>query len=777
MRKRIGTFFYPAVIFIAIIALYIPTLVHGLVPVPSDTIIGLYHPFRDLFATEYPNGIPYKNFLITDPVRQIIPWKMLVIDSWKAFELPLWNPYEMTGKPLLANFQSGALYPLNILLFTPKFITGWTVFIIAQQILAGFFFYLYTQNLKLQRSASAIGTLAFTFSGFFIAWLQWGNIVHTVLWLPLILLAIDKISSQFTVVGSQLKNKNKKISYTLHPIPYPLIIWSIILVLSLSFSLFAGHVQTHFYVVVLSLVYLLARLLYNKKWKHLILYLIPYALYLILTAIQWIPGLQFISLSARQADQVYTQQEGWFIPFHHLIQFVAPDFFGNPATLNYWGTWNYGEMVGYVGIVPLVFALFAVIAVKRKVIVFFAVALITSLIFAVHNPIAEVPFMLNIPFISSSQPTRLLFIAVFALSVLASFGFDHLFRNAEKSRKTVLQLSGVFLILSCTLVLLWSMAALQVQWLGDVTSENWAVAKRNLVVPTALFAGMVVSAIVALVCIKSRIKYVIPVIFVVITVFDLLRFSHKFLPFTPQDYLFPPTQTTTFLDEQPEPKRVLSLNNEVMPPNFLTAYRTASVDGYDPLYTLWYARFVTMLDRSMVTDDIVPFNRIVTPRNLESNLMPLLNAEYILATQQTSVPVELEQVFEEGQTVVYKNSVALPRVFFVPTVHVYTSENRQLSGLLDHDLSVEAIIETEVENTEFATGSASIIRYDMNKVEIATTNEGEGFLVFTDAFYPTWKAYIDTQQTEIYRTNFAFRGVIVPAGEHTVVFKNSLFGF
>ena len=50
----------------------------------------------------------------------------------------------------------------------------------------------------------------------------------------------------------------------------------------------------------------------------------------------------------------------WFLPWQNLAQFIAPDYFGNPATLNYFGIWNYGEFVGYVGIAPLFFALFAI---------------------------------------------------------------------------------------------------------------------------------------------------------------------------------------------------------------------------------------------------------------------------------------------------------------------------------------------------------------------------------------------------------------------------------
>ncbi|HXS15196.1 MAG TPA: hypothetical protein VN711_03645, partial [Candidatus Saccharimonadales bacterium] len=56
----------------------------GLLPIPSDTIVGLYNPFRDFYAPNYPNGIPFKNFLITDPVRQEYPWRILSISLEKS---------------------------------------------------------------------------------------------------------------------------------------------------------------------------------------------------------------------------------------------------------------------------------------------------------------------------------------------------------------------------------------------------------------------------------------------------------------------------------------------------------------------------------------------------------------------------------------------------------------------------------------------------------------------------------------------------------------------
>src|SRR3989344_5459280 len=152
MAKIIKHYFF--IIFLFIVSgFFLLKLQIGL-PIPSDTIVGLYHPFRDIYSKDYPRGIPFKNFLITDPVRQIYPWKELSVDLLSKFEIPSWNPYEMTGKPLLGNFQSSPFYPLNIILLIKPFYLSWTIFIIIQVFLSAVFMYLYLLNLKISKSAS-----------------------------------------------------------------------------------------------------------------------------------------------------------------------------------------------------------------------------------------------------------------------------------------------------------------------------------------------------------------------------------------------------------------------------------------------------------------------------------------------------------------------------------------------------------------------------------------------------------------------------------------------
>jgi len=43
----------------------------------------------------------------------------------------------------------------------------------------------------------------------------------------------------------------------------------------------------------------------------------------------------------------------------NIVLLVYPDFFGNPVLKQYWGTANYSESAAYLGIVPLIFAFFA----------------------------------------------------------------------------------------------------------------------------------------------------------------------------------------------------------------------------------------------------------------------------------------------------------------------------------------------------------------------------------------------------------------------------------
>lgn len=760
MKKLLPPVFLSIVVFI----FFGQFILKNLYPIPSDTIVGLYYPFRDLYNKEYPNGIPFKNFLITDPVRQQYPWRYLAVSIEKNFSLPLWNPYSFSGTPLLANHQSAPFYPLNILFFVFSFANAWGILISLQLLLAGFFLYFYLDNLRLDKLACFLGAIAFSFSGFFVSWMEWNTVLHTALWLPLILLSTDKIFFCLKADNSKLQFKNKKF-----------IIWSFVFIFSLISSFFAGHLQTFFYLSLASLIYLIAKWLqYGRMFKFLFVFLIFYILFLILTFIQWFPILQFIFLSARNEDQVFWQNSGWFIPWQNLIQFIVPDFFGNPATLNYWGIWNYGEFAGYIGIIPLVIALFALFFRRDRKTLFFGTLFFLSLIFSLPTIFAKLPFMLHIPFVDTAQPTRLLFISDFSLAVLASFGFDYFLKT--KNKKEILYPLG---FIAAFLVFLTIFIFLSPTRL--ISQENLSIAKRNLILPTIIFliTGFFFLILAFYKKINKNFALIIHVIIVGLTAFDLLRFAFKFTPFTNKSYLFPATKTIEFLKNQKVPYRIASADLKILPPNFSTFYKLESIEGYDPLYLRRYAELVAALERGR-PDISSPFgfNRMITPHNYSSKIINLLGVKYILSLSDISSK-SFVKVFKEGQTRIYENLDVLPRTFFVENIKITANKQDTINAMFISSFNPEdtAIIEKPgilSSSLKWTKGKAEIIEYLENKIIIKTENKGNGFLVLTDSYYPTWKAKVDGRRTKVYLTDYNFRGVIVPAGKHEVIFENFL---
>ncbi|MCA1618547.1 MAG: YfhO family protein [Acidobacteria bacterium] len=70
-----------------------------------------------------------------------------------------------------------------------------------------------------------------------------------------------------------------------------------------------------------------------------------------------------------------------------------------------------------------------------------------------------------------------------------------------------------------------------------------------------------------------------------------------------------------------------------------------------------------------------------------------------------------------------------------------------------------------------AGGSAEVVRYEPNRVEVRTKAVAPSILVLAENHYPGWRAYLDGRRVDMLRVNYAQRGVRVPAGEHEVVFR------
>ena len=59
-----------------------------------------------------------------------------------------------------------------------------------------------------------------------------------------------------------------------------------------------------------------------------------------------------------------------------------------------------------------------------------------------------------------------------------------------------------------------------------------------------------------------------------------------------------------------------------------------------------------------------------------------------------------------------------------------------------------------------------------NNIKIDAKVNTQCLLVLSEAYYPIgWRAYVDGKETEIYRADYSFRAIVVPEGEHKVIFS------
>ncbi len=70
-----------------------------------------------------------------------------------------------------------------------------------------------------------------------------------------------------------------------------------------------------------------------------------------------------------------------------------------------------------------------------------------------------------------------------------------------------------------------------------------------------------------------------------------------------------------------------------------------------------------------------------------------------------------------------------------------------------------------------SSDEVKLLSNDINDVKFQTHLESAKFLVYNDSYHGGWKAFVDGKKVDLYRANFAFKGVWVPEGDHVVYFK------
>jgi hypothetical protein len=722
----------------------------NLVPISSDIITGTYFPWYDLRFSSFPSGIPVKNNILSDVVSIMYPWRKLAIDLMKQGLAPLWNPYILSGNVLLANFQSAPFYPLNIIYWIiPDFAKAWSLQIILQPLLAGLLMYLFLSNNKFSKFSSLFGSLVWAFSGFFIVWLEYNTIVQASLYFPLILYSIQK----------SFDNKR----------------FYLLLVLTVSFSFYAGYPQVTLYELFFAGIFILVVLpaLRLRNFFTFILYVI---LGVGLSMPFLLPGYEAATQSIRRVDNVANTSHVKFALPQQIITFIAPDYFGNPTSRNYWligGTYeNAVIFVGGPAFMLFILSFFVNKKRQNRLLWYSWTISIIAALLIFKNPVSEFLGNSDLLFFSASVMGRFAMILTFGISVSSCFALEEILRRGYTFKSFLIPVTSMFLLLSI--------------YASIAYSTHNIVSVRNLALPSLMF---IVTAILILASIKIKFgKYIFLLMAVLIGVemFDLYHFHDKYNSFSPEEFLYPKTPLTDYLSSQSQ-GRFESEGGAVLPPNMWMPYSLYSASGQDAVGSLRYNKFLEFIN----SGKLLASDRYAVITNYNSPLFDFLGISDVAAVKWKNGSPDFEgvaasefeggkfqKIFDAGRSIVLKNTKAYPRIFAV-TNYVLASSDTEFATLLkSEDLSKTVILEEPPEKAfGNSVGTVKYIKFGTNFTSAEVVGLNNSMLVISQANFPGWKAYVDGVETHLYRANYDFMAILVPGGDHNVLIKYEPISF
>ncbi|WP_018627522.1 YfhO family protein [Niabella aurantiaca] len=271
---------------------------------------------------------------------------------------------------------------------------------------------------------------------------------------------------------------------------------------------------------------------------------------------------------------------------------------------------------------------------------------------------------------------------------------------------------------------------------------------------TVLFAGVLIGVLYLFV--KGMLKPAIATGILLLIIFiDLWAVDKKYLT---DDYYVPKETTEvqnfvkTAVDEQilqdKDPHfRVFDVANGFNSNHAVYFHR--SILGYHPA-------------KLRIYQDII--ERYMSTGQPPQELLNALDTRYIITQDQ------------QGQPALIPNPNAYGAAWFVRGLKPEADAAKELQAIGNTQLRDTAIVSQAVLPSigtihADTTAKISLVNYSNDAAEYASISNTPQFAVFSEVYYPAgWKATIDGKEAPIVKTNYFMRGLVVPAGKHTVKF-------
>jgi hypothetical protein len=379
------------------------------------------------------------------------------------------------------------------------------------------------------------------------------------------------------------------------------------------------------------------------------------------------------------------------------------------------------------------------------------------------------------------------FFCTTAMIIVSAFVLDHVLRRLREDPRLLRKLTWFCVLLLGTLL---GLTAVYLQ--GISLPMLFPSAYR-----TALgwvIAGLVVVVLAAMMLIRfgrNRMGPWVVVAIIALELIDLVPYHVHFNPLVPRGRAAFPTPAIEFLQERmvsEGPFRIFRDRLTVLRPNSLMLFGLDDMGGFDSVISADYGDLFRSIDPSMIRDS----RYIDMPTHVETLREPFwsfLGVRYLVSARPIQGLPSMWKEAWKGEVCIYENTSWQSRWFLVPnivpvdTVEEGYAEARKIDPRaeavvvgIDRPAIPDSLRRPPTDGNEHASsksGSGGAVEadyYGSNELRLRVRSDEDSYLVFSDTWFPGWRAWVDGAETTVYRTDGVVKGVVVPAGEHGVRF-------
>lgn len=244
--------------------------------------------------------------------------------------------------------------------------------------------------------------------------------------------------------------------------------------------------------------------------------------------------------------------------------------------------------------------------------------------------------------------------------------------------------------------------------------------------------------------------------------------DEMFVPKSERDMPQQPTATDIEINKDKSlDYRVLNFASNTFNENE-TSYFHKSIGGYHPAKL---RRYQEIIDAYIVPEMQKAMQAIAAKGgNMQQvdgvKLFPVLN---MLNTKYFIFPLQ------GGATIPLKNIYAQGNGWFVDKIDYVADANAEYAEVGKIDVRHEAVADKQFEavlgqaKANDSTATVKLDKYEPNNLQYTVNSKNGGIVVFSEIYYPGWKATVDGQSVELGRVNYILRAVNVKPGKHIVV--------